>query len=518
MLVFFGPSSCAVMQDEDSGVEVAITTITGQSCVVRLQATATVQEAKHSIESALPGFPVIEQQLLQGTAILPDDSRPFVEIAQQGLELLVLRQPRMNLKKFISEHGYTESDVPAYLDYLLREASRREEPNVCLEIICHPKFSRFEREEHRNNEKERASMLLSLLHQPLFPAFESLVQHEGFGQIPGMLDEAAVALHSAASAGLAQHCRCLLESPHFQAAASKKPGTSSTALHHAANAEVLRVLLDSPTLATALNEQDRFGCTVLHYVTTEEMCRMILSQTVLASEFVNKVDFSGQTALHCAKNAGISAALLEHGALCSLSVADNLGRTPLHTLARNAPALATLLRFSAAGSAGSGDGAEDGAEGADFDVNALDKRGRTALHYATSEEACALLFQAGFGAINALDDVGMSALHTAKNLGVVRAVVEHPKFLKLNAICDFGISQHSDSALSRAASLGDSPLVLELLRHPGHDLQSLQKAADFAQGCTETACQALLAARDLQLKHETKVEEQMASKSRCTLL
>ncbi|CAE7250878.1 unnamed protein product [Symbiodinium microadriaticum] len=427
-------------------------------------------KAKASIQQVLPGYPAVEQSLLR------------------GLELLVLRQPRMNLSKFVANNGLHESDDPSDLDSLLSEAGRKEEPNVCLEIVCHPNFGRFEEREHREN-KQRSTVLLNLLLQPLFPAFETLVQHEAFGQIPGMLDEAAGVLHSAASTGLADHCRCLLQSPHFREAACRK-ANYCTALHHAANAEILRILLQSPALSTAesLNAQDRFGCTLLHYVTSEEMCQVMLGHPNFTA--INKEDASGQTALHCAKNPGICATLLEHGAACSLSVADSLGRTPLHTLSRNPKVLAVLFRSRA------GDN-----DRVDFDINALDKRGRSALHYATSAEACAVLFQAGFGAINALDDCGMSALHTATAkslLGVVRAVIEHPDFSQLNAVARADYC--SDTALSRAASLRNSELVLELLQHGGHDSQSLQKAADFAQGLTEAAREKLLAALDEQLK------------------
>mmetsp|Transcript_7431 Transcript_7431/g.17676 ORF Transcript_7431/g.17676 Transcript_7431/m.17676 type:complete len:492 (-) Transcript_7431:252-1727(-) len=491
------------MPEEESSVEVIAATITGQSFTLRLCATATVWEAKASIQQVLPGYPAVEQSLLQGTDILQDDARPFVQIAQSGLELLVLRQPRMNLSKFVADNGLHESDDPSDLDTLLGEAGRKEEPNVCLEIVCHPNFGRFEDREHREN-KQRSTVLLNLLLQPLFPAFETLVQHEAFGQIPGMLDEAALVLHSAASTGLADHCRCLLQSPHFHEATCRK-ANHCTALHHAANAEILRILLQSPALSTAesLNAQDRFGCTLLHYVTSEEMCHVILSHPNFTA--INKWDASGQTALHCAKNPGICAALLEHGAACSLSVADSLGRTPLHTLSRNPKVLAVLFRSRA--------GENDRVE---FDINALDKRGRSALHYATSAEACTALFQAGFTAINALDDGGMSALHaaTAKSiLGVVRAVIEYPDFSQLNAVAH--ADYHFDTALSRAASLHNSELVLELLQHSGHDSQSLQKAAGFAQGLTEVAREKLLAALDEQLK-ATKVEE--PTSSRCNLL
>ena len=181
------------------------------------------------------------------------------------------------------------------------------------------------------------------------------------------------------------------------------------------------------------------------------------------------------------------------------------GKTPLHTLSRNPKVLAVLFRSRA--------GENDRVE---FDINALDKRGRSALHYATSAEACTALFQAGFTAINALDDGGMSALHaaTAKSiLGVVRAVIEYPDFSQLNAVAH--ADYHFDTALSRAASLHNSELVLELLQHSGHDSQSLQKAAGFAQGLTEVAREKLLAALDEQLK-ATKVEE--PTSSRCNLL
>ncbi|CAE7691798.1 unnamed protein product [Symbiodinium pilosum] len=490
-------------EDEDVSVEVTINTITGISRTLQLQADLAVRDAKAYIERILPGFPAAEQQLLQGSVILQDDERPFTEMAQQRQDLLVLRQPRMNLKKFLARKGYTTIDDPADLDDLLVDAGRSEEPNVCLEIICHPKFGRFDPPLHPNN-RQRANILQSLVQRPLLTAFENLVQHEAFGHVPGLLDEAAVVLHNAASAGLEEHCRCMLASPHFQAAARRKPANQSTALHHAASIEVLRTLLESPALSTpeVLNGKDRFGCTVLHYVTTEQMCRFILAQPDFSA--INDQDMSGQTALHCAKNAGICEALLEHGALGSLSVADNLGRTALHVLSRNSAALAVLLRFSSGVAS----------EGVSFDINALDKRGRSALHFATSGEACELLFQAGFEAVNALDDCGMSALHSAKNMDVVQAILAHPNFCELNAVTS--ADYLSDTALSRAASLHDSQLVLELLQHKGHDLQSLQKAADFAQGLSHAASQALLAARDEQVEHAK--DGAVSKKGFCNLL
>ena len=241
-------------------------------------------------------------------------------------------------------------------------------------------------------------------------------------------------------------------------------------------------------------------------MTTEEACRLIFSQPGFTA--VSCVDVSGQTALHCAKNAGICAALLEHGAVDCMNTKDNLGRTPLHTLARNVPALAALLSSR---------------DGVHLDINALDKKGRSALHYVASEEACALLFQAGFGAINALDSSGMSALHTAKNLGVLRFILAQPEFRELNATAVtsmvVGAGEHVDTALSRAASLRDSARVLELLQHPGHELASLEKAVEFVEGLAEAAGQALTAARDLELKNQdTKAVERATKMSRCDLL
>ena len=247
------------VMSEDTTVEVALTTITGQSCTVRLPANATVRQGRAYIEAALQ-IPEQEQKLLKDTAILEEEAQPFWELAQQGVELLVLRQPRMNLRKFAAEHGYDDSDDlndPSNLDNLLIEAGHKEEPNVCLEIICHPQFGQFKVPERRAF-MERTNILRSLNKQLLFPAFESLLKHENFGKIAGLLDSGAFALHLAASAGLADHCRCLLESPYFSRPAFRKAPGKSTALHHAANAEILGILLRSPALATAkvLNAQD----------------------------------------------------------------------------------------------------------------------------------------------------------------------------------------------------------------------------------------------------------------------
>jgi hypothetical protein len=182
---------------EARDVEVAITTITGQTCHLRLAAGASVHEAKGQLEGLLR-IPAAEQKLLEGTQILEDDLRPFAEVAQRGAELLVIRQPQMNLSQFMARREHsgprTAADADAaQLDHLLREAAGLEEPDVCLEITCHANFGRYADPERRTDH-ERASLLVHLLQKGLFRAFESLVQHEDFGRIPGMLDQAVYAL------------------------------------------------------------------------------------------------------------------------------------------------------------------------------------------------------------------------------------------------------------------------------------------------------------------------------------
>mmetsp|Transcript_30692 Transcript_30692/g.57461 ORF Transcript_30692/g.57461 Transcript_30692/m.57461 type:complete len:493 (-) Transcript_30692:105-1583(-) len=492
------------MEKGSPAVEIAFTTITGQLHQVHVPANMTVWDCKVQMET-LTQIPAVEQKLLDGTVILQDDMQPFGEIVQRGAELMILRQPGMDLPTFVKKHGLSESELAANLDELLAAAADHDEPSVCLEIVCHSNFGEFEDDESRTD-KRRASVLQRLTQPGFLPAFECLVQHEAFGRIPGMLDEAFLSLHVAASRGLPAHCRCLLESPDFHGAAFRKDTNSTTALHHAANAQTLQALLECPALATAecLNAQDRHGCTALHYATTEEMCRMILTHPEFTS--VNMQDLSGQTALHCARNPGICTALLEHGAAGSLDKADRMGRTALHALSRNEATLPSLLHLSTHEL---------------FDINALDKRGRSALHFAGSDVVCSLLFAAGLEAVNAIDSYGMTCLHTAKTVAVARAILQHPRFCELNAMTLLEATGRADTALMQAVSTGDEDMVLELIKHPGHDLQSLEKAIDSASSggrLQRSVLDALLAARDLSLTGTEHSQLKVPVARSCALL
>lgn len=59
------------------------------------------------------------------------------------------------------------------------------------------------------------------------------------------------------------------------------------------------------------------------------------------------------------------------------------------------------------------------------------------MHFAASGKVCDLLFAGGFTEINALDKQNQSALHTARNASVAKAILEHPNFNQLNVTWKF---------------------------------------------------------------------------------
>eukprot|EP00435_Cladocopium_sp_Y103_P064455 s59_g26.t1 len=58
-----------------------------------------------------------------------------------------------------------------------------------------------------------------------------------------------------------------------------------------------------------------------------------------------------------------------------------------------------------------------------------------------------------------------SALHVARNVGVARAILEHPDFKVLNA-CS---TDTMTTALTQFTAISDDAMVLELLKHPRHE-------------------------------------------------
>lgn len=460
-------------------VEVAFRSMAGEKKLLQLPQNASVLEAKKILEDEM-GIPFLEQRLLHGTAILDDQAKPFLQISQEAVELQVLRQPRMTLEQFRKELGHGETALE--LNVLLSEAVRMEEPNVALEIVYHPDFADLE-----FSLKDRGAWLRTLAVSGFATAFEALVEHERVGEIEGVLDEGFLALHSAASHGLVLHCQYLLKSPKFHAAAAKKggppgnatgPGNNTTALHHAANEAVLEVLLSCPELSSreTLNATDRFGCTCLHYASSVGMCRRILEHPNFHS--VNLQDNTGQTALHRASSPGVCAEILKDPSFASLHCLDSFGRSAVHLLVRSEAMSTVLLKDPL-----------DTMTSELLDL--LDLKGRSALHFAATGTVCQLLFAAGFTAVNALDKSNRSALHAARNVGVARAILEHPGFKELNA-CS---TDTTTTALTQFTAISDDAMVLELLKHPRHEAESLQAALEVSRGlkaATKAALEAKL--------------------------
>ena len=435
---------------------VTFRSMAGESHTVQLHSGMAVSEAKEILEEKI-GIPRLEQRLLCGTAILDDEAKPFLQISRDKVDVQVLRQPRMTLEQFRKELGHGED--PFALNILLQEAVRLEEPHVALEIVYHPDFADLD-----IPIQEKGNMFKTLAVSGFAAAFEALLQHERVGEVEGVLDAGFAALHHAASRGLVLHCQHMLNSPHFHTASGRKSsgtGNGTTALHHAANETVLEVLLKSPDLSSTetLNATDRFGCTCLHYANTAEMCRIILGQPNFSS--INLQDHSGQTALHRASSPGVCAEIIKDPSFDSLRCLDSLGRTAVHVLVRSEQIATVMLKNPTT-------------IGADL-LDVLDTKGRSALHFAASGRVCDLLFAGGFTEINALDKQNQSALHTARNASVAKAILEHPNFNQLNAW-----SVNTETALSHAAAISNDDLVVQLLKHPGHQVESLQAALDVS--------------------------------------
>eukprot|EP00440_Ansanella_granifera_P011540 gb/GFBE01012527.1/.p1 GENE.gb/GFBE01012527.1/~~gb/GFBE01012527.1/.p1 ORF type:complete len:512 (+),score=108.77 gb/GFBE01012527.1/:1-1536(+) len=463
----------------DGMVNVEVMTMAGDSFQICVEENATVWQAKQAIEEAL-GLPAVEQRLLEQATILDDDLKPFREISARGATLQVLRVPRMGLQQYLKENGRASSLTSQELEGILSKAARKDEADVCLEIVCHNDFGSHWRGRDaavslatQMHTEGREYMLEVLSVGGLARPFIELVNHEMFGQVEGMLDVCSNALHLCSKRGLVLHCEALLGSPHFHAAAARN-ASGGTVLHHAANNDVLQALLAFEALSSyeVLNARDRYGCTCLHYATSERVCRAILQHPMFDS--VNTADEYGQIALHNATNGGICTAILEHPGFTMLNAPDNKLQTPLHTLARREETFMALMRT---------------ADLTALNVDAMDKHGRTALFNACSSAVCSELFKAGFSEVNAVDHLGRTALHACKSAEVARSILEHPDFNEVNARG----GEVPRTALEEAARTRRDDVVLALLRSSHrHDPESIQNAAAYAHELGPDAAQLLL--------------------------
>ncbi|CAL1144149.1 unnamed protein product, partial [Cladocopium goreaui] len=268
--------------------------------------------------------------------------------------------------------------------------------------------------------KDRGAWLRTLAVSGFATAFEALVEHERVGEIEGVLDEGTD----------------VRKSPKFHAAAAKKggppgnatgPGNNTTALHHAANEE---------TETTIQARQPYTG-------------QVLLASVLKFSKILPlRLDSFGRSAVHL---------LVRSEAMSTVLLKD-----PLDTMTSE---LLDLLDMA-------------------WGCGAVDLKGRSALHFAATGTVCQLLFAAGFTAVNALDKSNRSALHAARNVGVARAILEHPGFKELNVAWQPGAcsTDTMTTALTQFTAISDDAMVLELLKHPRHEAESLQAALEVSRG------------------------------------
>ncbi|CAE7206625.1 HEMB, partial [Symbiodinium necroappetens] len=209
-----------------------------------------------------------------------------------------------------------------------REAALR----ACSKLACAQSLTDEHHVCSRLVRMKQAEMLLRLLSQ----ASEGDCLHHlpqcTEKDINARTADGATALHYAASAGYADVCLELLESPLFMQV-NDQDASGCTALHYAAckgHREVCRALLQHWRFS-AQDTQDWNGWTALHVAAAHGQpttCSTLLESPRF--KVLTARDKNGMTALHVATARGradVCSALSDHGAFAGIAAVDNFGRT-----------------------------------------------------------------------------------------------------------------------------------------------------------------------------------------------
>ena len=197
-------------------------------------------------------------------------------------------------------------------------------------------------------------------------------------------------LHLAILCGLKDITDALLKHDVDVNAADKE---GRTALHEARTAEIALKLIHE---GAETNVRDNAGRLPLHEAAKKGL-KEVMEPLVTRGVDINAFDKEGRTALHEARTAEIALKLIHEGA--ETNVRDNAGRLPLHEAAKKGlkEVMEPLVTRG-------------------VDINAFDKEGRTALHEARTAEIALKLIHEG-AKTNVRDNAGRFPLHEAVNRG-----------------------------------------------------------------------------------------------------
>jgi ankyrin repeat protein len=165
-----------------------------------------------------------------------------------------------------------------------------------------------------------------------------------------------------------------------------------TLLHYAAskqdsNLEIVESLVE---LGVDVNAKDKDGLTALHVAAEQNNCDLVKVLLRRGASF--EVSNRGRTALHCTAAAEVAEILIDEG--IDVNASDSEGLTALHLASqRDLEDVLDVLLENA-------------------EINALTKKGQSALHFAEFPQMAKLLIQNGIG-VNLRDESGLTALHLA---------------------------------------------------------------------------------------------------------
>lgn len=473
---------------------IVVSTLVGEDFELSLPGNSTARAAKDAILERL-GFPVLEQRLIFGIAILDNDvPLPFSEAADTGQSLQVVRVAHKLLPDFATEHNLSLSK-PDDVKRALRLAAQADQPTVCMEAVLHEQFI-----QSAPCDQELRWLTVGGLFEP----FHELLQSARYSDNDGrhiVQTSAYDILRDAAKRGLPLHCNAILECPSVAADAVTGVRAADTPLHHAANEHILRLLLGSDKFlgAEAINKVDRHGCTCLHYATTEGSCRAILEHPAFVS--ADLADGSGSTALHFAKRPRVCAAILGHADFTAINARDYKGCTALHYAVRSQELTSIILNC----------------ERLKADIDAADNSGKTALHYARSDVVCELLFAAGLTAVDSVDILGQTALHKVVSGSVARVILSQPtcqsQYIK---------DRDGNTPLLVMANERRSQAVLEILnfmeRHPCVGDLGAVEALAYENGLEDEAQAALRRAANRPIASGRCAPNRLKWEAKCSLL
>lgn len=275
----------------------------------------------------------------------------------------------------------------------LHKAAQADKPRLIASLV--------DRGLNCNESDEEGKTPLHLACQNNAFASAQMLVERGLADVNAKDDLQRTPLHLSAAVASAELCVLLLS---HGAKVQAKDSTGATALHYAAlsgSVEVIRVLMEHES---HVDDKDDLGRTPLHLAVHSGAYD---AARVLIDEFegsVSSKDAAGCTPAHYAASSGdvrCLELLVDRGG--AVSAEDTKGAQPLHFAAGEGKETTVGYLVDSAGA----------------DVFAVDKRGRTALHYASIRGSlqCLKKLVSRRAEINRRDDAGWTALHYAYREG-----------------------------------------------------------------------------------------------------